>query len=152
MIKSFKGFLYQAFLELDGARGPVNTAQLAQRSRRLLEHRPDDMRNELPANLQTVSAASKAWLTYWRKNPIHFSCKQDKSSSQAWFIEQGDSFALNFNVEPHLQDAFASYFQELIDVRLAQYFARERKVKNQNKPYPVADAQLLQVAEDAKNQ
>ena len=98
MTKSFKGFLYQAFLELGGARGPVNTAQLAQRSRRLLEHRPDDMRNELPANLQTVSAASKAWLTYWRKNPIHFSCKQDKSSSQAWFIEQGDNFALNFSV------------------------------------------------------
>lgn len=152
MTKSFKGFLYQAFLELGGARGPVNTAQLAQRSRRLLEHRPDDMRNELPANLQTVSAASKAWLTYWRKNPIHFSCKQDKSSSQAWFIEQGDNFALNFSVVPELQDAFTNYFQELIDVRLAQYFARERKVKNQNKPYPVVDAQLLQVAEDAKNQ
>ncbi len=141
MNKSFKGFLYQAFLELGGVRGPVNTAQLAQRSRRLLEHRPDDMRNELPANMQTVSADSKAWLTYWRKNPVNFSCKQDKSSSQAWFIEQGDTFALNFSVAPELQDAFASYFQELIDLRLAQYFARK------NKPYPVEVTPFLQVAE-----
>ena len=141
MNKSFKGFLYQAFLALDGVRGAVNTAQLAQRSHRLLEHRPDDMRNELPANLQTVSAESKAWLTYWRKNPINFSCKQDKSSSQAWFIEQDDNFALNFSVAAHLQEAFANYFQELIDLRLAQYFARK------NKPYPVEDVELLQVAE-----
>jgi hypothetical protein len=99
------------------------------------------MRNELPANMQTVSADSKAWLAYWRKNPVNFSCKQDKSSSQAWFIEQGDSFALNFSVALELQDAFASYFQELIDLRLAQYFARK------NKPYPVEVTPFLQVAE-----
>lgn len=146
MTKSFKGFLYQAFLELGGVHGPVNTAQLAQRSRRLLEHRPDDMHNELPANMQTVSADSKTWLSYWRKNPINFSCKQDKSSSQAWFIEQGDTFALNFSVAPELQDAFASYFQELIDLRLAQYFAR--KGNNKSKAYAVVPVPLLKVAEE----
>ena len=146
MTKSFKGFLYQAFLELGGVHGPVNTALLAQRSRRLLEHRPDDMRNELPVNMQTVSADSKTWLSYWRKNPINFSCKQDKSSSQAWFIEQGDTFALNFSVAPELQDAFASYFQELIDLRLAQYFAR--KGNNKSKAYAVVPVPLLKVAEE----
>ncbi|HHX34612.1 MAG TPA: DEAD/DEAH box helicase family protein [Gammaproteobacteria bacterium] len=150
MSKSFKGFLYQAFLDLGGVQGPVNTAQLAKHSRKLLEHRPDDMRNELPANMQSISADSKAWLAYWRKNPINFSCKQDKSNSQAWFIEQGDTFALNFSVAPHLQNAFTAYFQELIELRLAQYFAR--KGKNKRKVYPIepTPTPLLKVAEELK--
>lgn len=88
MTKSFKGFLYQAFLDLDGVREPAAIAQLAKRSRQLLEHRPDDLRNELPASIQQASAESRAWLTYWRKNPIHYSCQQDKNSNQAWFIDQ----------------------------------------------------------------
>lgn len=141
MTKSFKGFLYQAFVDLDGVYGPVNTAQLAQRSRKLLEHRPDDLRNELPAKIQETTAESRPWLSYWRKNPIFYSCQKDKNSSQAWFVEQDDSFALNFNVAAELQDAFADYFQELIDLRLAQYFARS------NTPYPVEKTQPLQVAE-----
>lgn len=142
MTKSFKGFLYQAFIDLGGVQNPVNTAQLAKRSRQLLGHRPDDVRNELPTSIQTAQADSRSWLTYWRKNPIHYSCKQDRNSSQAWFIEQGETFALNFSVEPQLQNAFASYFQELIDLRLAQYFARK------SRPYPVEKREVLQVAED----
>lgn len=145
MTKSFKGFLYQAFLDLGGVREPVNTAQLAQRSRHLLEHRPDNLRNELPAHIQQASAESRSWLSYWRKNPIHYSCNTDKTSKQAWFIEQDDSFALNFNVTTTLQDCFADYFQELIDLRLAQYFARK------NTPYPIETAAPLLAAETPKS-
>ncbi len=144
MTKSFKGFLYQAFIELGGVRGAVNTAQLAQRSRELLQHRPDGMRKELPVSMQNITADSKAWLTYWRKNPINFSCKQDTTSSQAWFIEHGDTFALNFTVAEPLQEAFEHYFQELIDLRLAQYFARDDRSGN----YPVEQIAPLQAAED----
>ena len=143
MTKSFKGFLYQAFIELSGVRGAVNTAQLAQLSHQLLQHRPDDMRKELPASMQSVAADSKVWLTYWRKNPIHFSCKQDTTSSQAWFIEHGDTFALNFSVAEPLQEVFEHYFQELIDLRLAQYFARG----HQNKNYPVEVLPVFKAAE-----
>lgn len=151
MTKSFKGFLYQAFLDLDGIREPVAIAQLAKRSRQLLEHRPDDLHNELPASIQQACAESRAWLTYWRKNPIHYSCQQDKNSNQAWFIEQDERFALNFNVAPELQEAFANYFQELIDLRLAQYFARKKKPKPTRKaqqPYAVEKSEALQVAEE----
>lgn len=143
MNKSFKGFLYQAFIELGGVRGAVNTAHLAQLSYKLLQHRPDGMRKELPVSMQNVAADSKAWLTYWRRNPINFSCKQDTTNSQAWFIEEGDTFALNFTVAEPLQEAFERYFQELIDLRLAQYFARE----NQGGNYPVEQIAPLQAAE-----
>lgn len=129
MTKSFKGFLYQAFLDLDGVQGAVTTTLLAKHSRQLLEHRPDDLHNELPANIQQASAESRPWLTYWRKNPIHYSCQQDKKNSQAWFTQQDDSFALNFKVKPELQAVFADYFQELIDLRLTQYFARKKSKK-----------------------
>jgi len=148
MNKSFKGFLYQAFLDLSGVQEPVATAQLAKRSRQLLEHRPDDLRNELPQSIQQASAESRPWLSYWRKNPIFYSCQQDKNSSQAWFIEHGNSFALNFTVAPELQEIFADYFQELIDLRLAQYFARKKKSKQ---PYPVKKAEILQAAEESKD-
>lgn len=156
MNKSFKGFLYQAFLDLDGVQGPVATAQLAQRSRQLLEHRPDDLRNELPASIQQAEAESRPWLTYWRKNPIFYSCQQDKNSSQAWFIEQDDSFALNFTIAPELQEAFVDFFQELIDLRLAQYFARKKKSKPKQpknkaqQSYALEESEALQVAEDPK--
>lgn len=143
MTKSFKAFLYQAFIQLGGVAQPLNTAQLAQLSRTLLEHRPDNVRNELPSNMQIAKADSKTWLTYWRKNPIHYSCKLDRSSSQAWFVERNGTFALNFNVEPHLHKAFKDYFQELIDLRLAQYFSRTGK----NDPYLIEPAPILQVAE-----
>ena len=147
MNKSFKGFLYQAFVQLGGVRKPINIASLAKHSRLLLEHRPDDIRNELPLNIQKASADSRTWLMYWRKNPIHYSCKQDLNSSQAWFVESNDTFALNFSVAPHLQKAFASYLQELIDLRLAQYFARK------NQPYPLAPepTPALQAAEEPKD-
>lgn len=148
MTKSFKGFLYQAFLDLDGVHGPVNIPQLAKRSRQLLEHRPDDLRSELPVSIQQASADSRPWLTYWRKNPIFYSCQKNKNSSQAWFIEQDDHFALNFSVVPELQGAFANYFQELIDLRLAQYFARKKRPQQ---PYPIKEAQVLQVAETPPN-
>ncbi|MDM7857353.1 DEAD/DEAH box helicase family protein [Thiopseudomonas acetoxidans] len=148
MNKSFKGFLYQAFLDLSGVQEPVATTQLAKRSRQLLEHRPDDLRNELPQSIQQASAESRPWLSYWRKNPIFYSCQQDKNSSQAWFIEHGNSFALNFTVTPELQEIFADYFQELIDLRLAQYFARKKKSKQ---PYPVKKAEILQAAEESKD-
>lgn len=148
MTKSFKGFLYQAFIDLDGVQGPVATAQLAKRSRQLLEHRPDDLRSELPVSIQQANADSRPWLTYWRKNPIFYSCQKNKNSSQAWFIEQDDHFALNFNVAPELQETFANYFQELIDLRLAQYFARKKRPQQ---PYPIKEAQVLQVAETPPN-
>lgn len=144
MTKSFKAFLYQAFILLGGVAQPLNTTQLAQLSKTLLEHRPDNIRNELPNNMQNVQGSSKTWLSYWRKNPIHYSCSKDQSSGQAWFIEKDDSFAFNFNVAADLQGIFTSYFQELIDLRLAQYFDR----KNKNTAYSVEPALLLQVAED----
>ncbi len=146
MNKSFKGFLYQAFVQLGGVRKPINIASLAKHSRLLLEHRPDDMRHELPMNIQNANADSRTWLTYWRKNPIQFSCNKDINSSQAWFVEHEGTFALNFSVAPQLHEVFESYFQELIDLRLAQYFARK------NKPYPLEPepAQALQAAEEPK--
>lgn len=43
------------------------------------------------------------------------------------------------------QDCFADYFQELIDLRLAQYFARK------NTPYPIETAAPLLAAETPKS-
>lgn len=124
LTKSFKAYLYQAFVELGGVRKAVSVDAVAQRSRELLEHRPDRLAVELPASVRRVEGSSRAWINYWRKNPIHYSCQQDKRSPQAWFAEENGVFALNFAVEEALQERFEAYFIELIELRLAEYFAR----------------------------
>src|SRR5690554_2919145 len=102
--KSFKAYLYQAFVELGGVRNAVSVDAVAQRSRELLEHRPDRLAVELPASVRRVASDSRAWINYWRKNPIHYSCQQDKRSPQAWFAEENGVFTLNFTVEEALQE------------------------------------------------
>lgn len=126
LTKSFKAYLYQAFVELGGVHSPVKVEALAAHSRELLEHRPDRLVAELPDAVRRVEGNSRAWINYWRKNPIHFSCKQDKRSPQAWFIEYEGLFGLNFTVSESLKTPFEAYFTELIELRLAEYFARTR--------------------------
>src|SRR5699024_10637037 len=110
--------------ELGGVRNAVSVDAVAQRSRELLEHRPDRLVVELPVSVRRVEGDSRAWISYWRKNPIHYSCQQDKRSPQAWFAEENGVFKLNFAVEKSLQESFEAYFIELIELRLAEYFAR----------------------------
>lgn len=124
LTKSFKPYLYQALVELGGAGQAVPIEALAARSRELMERRPDFLRAELPLSVRNVDGNSTAWVRYWRKNPIHHSCQQDKRSSQAWFVEENGHFRLNFTVEKSLQTAFETYFLELIDLRLAEYSSR----------------------------
>ncbi|NLD14861.1 MAG: DEAD/DEAH box helicase family protein [Gammaproteobacteria bacterium] len=142
MTKSFKAILYKAFLQLDGLRQPVPLSELAILSRQLLERHPLDMQQELAASVQNAKADSKSWLAYWNKNPVNFSCQQDKGSSQPWFVQQDDQLALNFSVAPELHDAFADLFHELLDLRLAQYSQR----KGWSYP-PHDEAEVLRVAE-----
>lgn len=124
LTKSFKAYLYQAFVELGGVYSPLKVEILAAYSRELLEHRPDRLVAELPDAVRRVKGNSHAWINYWRKNPIHFSCKQDKRSPQAWFMEEKGFFGLNFTVSESLKSLFEAYFTELIEFRLAEYFAK----------------------------
>lgn len=126
MTKSFKAILYKAFLQLGGLQQPVDLQQLAIVSRQILERHPLDMKKELAASVQNTQGDSKAWLSYWNKNPVHFSCQQDKASSQAWFVQEDGKLALKFTVAPELQSIFADIFNELLDLRLAQYSQRQR--------------------------
>lgn len=126
LTKSFKAYLYLALVQLGGVAQPVSVIAVAKQSRLLLERRPDRLDAEVANSVKSATGDSKEWLSYWRKNPIHFSCQKDKRSVQAWFKEEAGSFGLNFTVAAHLQPIFATFFRELIDLRLAEYFNRPK--------------------------
>lgn len=147
MTKSFKAILYKAFLQLDGLHEPVALSELAVLSRQLLERHPLDMKQELAASVLEAKADSRSWLAYWNKNPVHFSCQQDKGCSQPWFVRKDDRLALNFSVAPELHEPFTDLFHELLDLRLAQYSQRKAAVYPQHKNMP-----QLKVAEERNQQ
>lgn len=53
------------------------------KNRYLLEHRPDDIRSDLPLNIHKASPDNHAWLTYWSQSLIHYSCKQDINNNKS---------------------------------------------------------------------
>src|SRR5690554_5180543 len=78
--KSFKIVLLQALLELDGLRNPPTLEQLAAQSRYVLERHPDLLELDLPEAQKELVGQSKAWTSYWKKNPIKHSTTGSKDS------------------------------------------------------------------------
>jgi superfamily II DNA or RNA helicase/diadenosine tetraphosphate (Ap4A) HIT family hydrolase len=140
MTRSFKMVTLQALLDAEALRTglplrdlAVRTHALLRRSPELFADVPEELRRpELDARLE------KAWLAYWRKNPVE-AWTGAKKDRRTWFRldAAGDRFVPAFEVpakEPGdgsgdaaERDAFARLVQELVDYRLAQYRARRRQ-------------------------
>ncbi|MBL0711764.1 MAG: DEAD/DEAH box helicase family protein, partial [Colwellia sp.] len=132
MSKSFKAILLEAFLTLDGFNTPPTTEKLAEQSWYILDRQPDLKRQELPESKRLLSASSKAWHTYWLGNPIKAFSQSSKSQSskvqhKMWFIVEQGVFKANFSINSADIKALHLLMQELVDLRLAQYLARQNK-------------------------
>ena len=126
MSKSFKAILLEAFLELDGFRQPPTVEALAEKSWDVLNYYPFLKETELPIAEQTLLGTDKKWLSYWRKNPVHFSTTVDKKTNVAWFCLEDGVFKANFEIVPKHVDTLHSLVKELVDYRLAQYIEKKR--------------------------
>lgn len=123
MTKSFKAYLIQAFVQLGGLEHPVLISELAQRCWFLLKRRPDVWTKEIPLAEQSLSATDAKWLSYWKRNPINYSCTKNANSPQAWFKQDGHYFSLTITIAPQDVPLVRECIYELLDLRFAQYFA-----------------------------
>ncbi|MBO1520050.1 DEAD/DEAH box helicase family protein [Oceanisphaera pacifica] len=147
LTKSFKIILLQALLELDGLQKPPTLQALAEQSRYVLERHPDLLQLDLAPKQQAMTANSKAWLTYWKNNPIKHSSNigsnrqvaetsQDYdvsavAKSQAakyWFSRDNERFTPDFIFPEQELETLHQMMQELVDLRLAEYRRRKRKL------------------------
>ncbi len=130
MTKCFKAILLEAFLGLDGLHQPPTIKKLAIKSWQVLNRYPQLKQHDLPKQEQCLKATDKAWLTYWRKNPVNAFTK----AKYPWFIIENDRFKANFEVSHSDKDMLHDLVQELVDLRLAQYIER---INNLEKSQPI---------------
>ena len=128
--KSFKMVTLEALLEADALTTGLPVAELAARAHRILTRNPElfvDLENvkELP---DPRKPDPKAWLAYWRKNPIAAWIGEGKrQAGRAWFRVEKERFVPRIPVSPGDEAALAEMTRELVDYRLAQYRERARK-------------------------
>ncbi|MGI2259656.1 DEAD/DEAH box helicase family protein [Shewanella sp. GXUN23E] len=123
MTKCFKPILLEALLELNGFKHPPTLEALAERSHRVLSRRPDLFAAELPAKQANLQATDKAWLAYWKGNPIKAFTTSNKSSAP-WFSVEQNRFVATFDVDTDDIGQFHQMVQELVDLRLSEYIQR----------------------------
>ena len=59
------------------------------------------------------------WLAYWRSNPI-----KELIETKPFFKLEGETFSLNFNIDPKFEKSFFKLADELINYRLLSYIVR----------------------------
>lgn len=128
MTKSFKMITLEALLESDGLREGLSIRELALRCHAILRRSPElfaDVAEE--ERFERLDAdTERSWLAYWRRNPVEAwtSAKKDR---RAWFRLDGERFVPAFGIEPTDEIALTKLTRELVDYRLAQYRARQRR-------------------------
>ncbi len=124
MTKCFKMILLEAFLELNGFHQPVTLALLAERSWQILHRRPALVARDLSETHQNLKPDSKAWLSYWRNNPV----KAFISGSTPWFTVINDKFTFQGTTtnDTDALEILGELLRELINLRLDQYQMRSK--------------------------
>ncbi|ABS28162.1 DEAD/DEAH box helicase family protein [Anaeromyxobacter sp. Fw109-5] len=123
--KSFKLVLLEAVIELEALGTGVNLDVLARRSHQILVRSPELFRdlngvNELP---DPRVPAERAWLAYWRKNPVK-AWAGTPAEPKRWFAVEGDRFLPKLPIPTGLEETVVEMTRELVDYRLAQYRRR----------------------------
>ncbi len=106
LTKSFKLVLLEALLEAGALGSGLPLAELAARSKALLDRDP-----ALAAEVETTGA----FLPYWNRNPV------DAWTRSAFFAREGDRFVPRLPIPPGDEETFAAMTRELVDYRLVRY-------------------------------
>ncbi|MBI3726265.1 DEAD/DEAH box helicase family protein [bacterium] len=124
MVKSFKMVTLEALLEADALGSGLSLKDLAGRSHGILERNPEllaDLKNvkELP---DPGKPDPKAWLAYWRKNPIAaWTGEGKRQAGRAWFRVEGERLLPRIPIAAGDEATLADMTRELVDYRLALY-------------------------------
>jgi len=127
MTKSFKMILLEAFIELNGFVLGVNLTELAERSFEILQRRRQ-LLGDLPDSFSQLNELEgdslKAWVKYWKANPVNSWLGNNRNNSSLFFALEGDSFNFINQVSADNAETLSALTQELIDFKLSQYEAR----------------------------
>nr|WP_320136317.1 DEAD/DEAH box helicase family protein [uncultured Amphritea sp.] len=119
--KSYKLVLLQTLLEQQGLNQPVSLQQLAHWSKQWYLQHPV-WQADLPSSLQPLQSISdSAWLSHWRKMPIHHWCTPEQSSKIEWFSQHGMLFHYQQPVEAAELTTFNAMTEEILAWRLSLY-------------------------------
>jgi len=120
MTKSFKMVTLRALLEADAIWEGLEEAELAERCHRILLRSPELFRDieGVRALPDPARPTPRAWLAYWRTNPVRAWENVD------WFRLEAGLFKPRFEVRPEHRAAFVTLTAELVDWRLFRYRRR----------------------------
>jgi hypothetical protein len=120
MTRGYKMLVLLAMLEQDALPGNISIADLARCVSRLAEH-SESIRVELGDALASQAALE----VLLEKNPINALTGGNSSSTPTFFDYQRGVLSSRFSIPQQHREAFQDLARELVEWRLADYFARE---------------------------
>jgi superfamily II DNA or RNA helicase/diadenosine tetraphosphate (Ap4A) HIT family hydrolase/SOS-response transcriptional repressor LexA len=130
MTRSFKMITLQALLEARALRSGLALEALAVRAHELLHRSPEleaDVAEAERVPRVDTAQRRRRWLAYWSRNPIEAWTAARSDGRTAWFRVEGEHFVPAFEIDPDHLGALEVLLGELIDLRLAEYRARQRQ-------------------------
>ncbi len=119
--KSYKLVLLQTLLDQQVMNQSVTLQQLAQWARGWFTAHPDWLA-DLPQTLLPLDSVSdSAWLSHWRKMPIHHWCTPEQGSQIEWFAQEGMQFHYQQSLSAAELPAFSAMTEEILAWRFGQY-------------------------------
>ena len=119
--KSYKLVLLQTLLDHKSLNKEIQIQQLAQWAKDwFIQH--SEWQADLPDSSKPLKKISDtAWLTQWRKMPVHHWCTPEQGSKIEWFHQDGMLFRFQQKLDAFELPAFNAMTEEILAWRLAQY-------------------------------
>jgi superfamily II DNA or RNA helicase/diadenosine tetraphosphate (Ap4A) HIT family hydrolase len=121
MTKCFKMVTLEVLVEQERLFRGMPLGELARRCHERLERSPE-LQADVEGERSFGAPASAAWQGYWRRNPVDAWL----GGEPPWFLLEGDRFRLGLELPAQDEASLAELVRELVDLRLAQYRARQR--------------------------
>ena len=137
LAKSFKLVLMETFLDLDGFSTPVDLDILSIKSWHTLKRRTQlagDLPQEFFASIDHDPKAGKAWISYWKRNPVHAWLGKHSELRPKYFTQEGNAFRYHQKVQTSEVEPLAELTQELVNLRYLNYESRSNQEPNSAPP------------------
>ena len=128
--KSFKLVLMETFLDLDGFSTPVDLDTLSTKSWHTLKRRTQlagDIPQEFFTSINQDPKTEKAWISYWKRNPVHAWLGKHSENRPRYFTQEGNSFRYHQNVQASDVEPLNELTQELVNLRYLNYESRSNQ-------------------------
>ena len=127
----------ETFLDLDGFSTPVDLDILSIKSWHTLKRRTQlagDLPQEFFASIDHDPKAGKAWISYWKRNPVHAWLGKHSELRPKYFTQEGNAFRYHQKVQTSEVEPLTELTQELVNLRYLNYESRSNQEPNSAPP------------------